>query len=127
MSEQLQSFDFGQPVATLAAAAAGSNSPDQLNVGHKGVKVYVNVTAIGTAPTMLVFVEQKDPASGVYLPMNGTGLSITGVGSFVITVFPGLTTSGQSVAGDVLPPTWRIRWTIAGGTITGTIGASKLA
>lgn len=131
MSQQIQSFDFGQPVATLVAAAAGGNSPDQLNVGHRGVKVYVNVTVLGgTTPALNVFVEEKDPVSGLYFPINGAvGLAITVTGLIVITVFPGLASSGGSVAGDVLPPTWRIRWTITGTTptVTATIGASKLA
>lgn len=128
MSAPLQSFDFGQPVATLAAAAAGGNSPDQLNVGHKGVKVYINVTAIGTTPSFVVIIEVKDPATGNYVPIL-TSLAITAVTAteVVLTVYPGVAAVANVAASDVLPPTWRVRWTISGGTITGTIGASKLA
>lgn len=113
---------------TYAAAAAGSNSADQSNPLHRGVKVVIDVTAIaGTTPTFTVTIRGKDPASGKYFTILASA-ALTATGTVVLTVYPGIAAVANVSASDVLPDTWRIETAIGGTTptVTATISALKL-
>lgn len=110
------------------AASAGVTGGNQLNDGCRGVAVGVNISALtGTTPTLTVFVEGYDGASGQwYTLLQSTALNA--VGFTLLRVYPGLTAAANSAANAVLPATWRVR-TVIGGTspaVTATVGASTL-
>lgn len=109
----------------FSAAATGGNTADQKNPGCRGVKVVIDITAIGTTPSLVVTIKFKDPVSGKYLTVLASA-AITTVSTVTLTVFPGAPASANVSANDQLPATWRIEWTLSGGTVTGTIGASYL-
>lgn len=120
--------DTGALITHVAAAAGTTNGADQVNVNASGLHVVVSITAItGTTPTLTVFIEGKDTASGIYYTLLSTA-ALSGTGTTVLRVYPGLSAVGGSVANDVLPRTWRVRTTIAGTTpaVTATIGASLI-
>lgn len=100
------------------------NTADQFNAAAKGIRIWVVVTAFtGTTPTLTVAIQEKDPASGNYDTILVTA-NITGVGTTILTVYPGLTAAANSVANNVLPRTWRIQSVVGGTTpaLTATIG-----
>ncbi len=108
---------------TLTAAAASANSGDLDATRHKGILLYINVTAItGTTPTLAVTIQGKSPVSGTYYTIL-TSASITTTGMTVLRVYPGLTAAANLVANDTLPCTYRLSSAIGGTTpaVTATI------
>lgn len=112
-------------LATLAAAAAGA-TVDFDNPRADGAQIYINVTALGGAPTNVTFtIQGKDPVTGSYYTILA-GAAITSAGNQVLRVFPGAPATANVSANDFLPRTWRISWAFTGGTaptVTATIGA----
>jgi hypothetical protein len=111
-----------------AAASAGANGTDQANVNGRGVKVVVDITALGgTGPTLTVTIQGKDAASGKYYTILASA-ALAAVATTVLTVYPGLVAAANLTANDVLPATWRVITAIAGTTpaVTCTIGASVI-
>lgn len=117
-------------VLPLVGATASANGPDQLNGGQRGIRVVVDITAIaGTAPTLVVSVRGKDATSGKYFPaVMMQSAVLNAVGTYVLTMYPGLTPVANQVVSDVLPRLYRVEAVIGGGTpnITATIGAVQL-
>jgi hypothetical protein len=113
---------------THAAASAGVNSADQVNVVARGLHLVIDITTItGTTPTLTVTIEGKDPTSGKYYTILASA-ALNATGTTVLKVYPGLTASANAVANDVLPRTWRVRTTIGGTTpaVTATIAANLI-
>lgn len=85
----------------------------------------VDVTAVsGTTPTMTLQIQWRDPASGKWynIPWAVTA-SITTTGTYVLTVWSGLTTVANSVVNAILPATIRLSFTIGGTTPSFTFTA----
>src|SRR5689334_18301024 len=125
LRSSVENADTGALI-THAAASAGVSSPDQVNAGAAGLKVVVDITALGgTSPTLTVIIEGKDTASGKYFTILSS-TALAAVATTVLTVYPGVAASANVAANDVLPRTWRVRTVIGGTTpaVTATIGAS---
>lgn len=113
-------------LVTLTAATASGNSGDQTNYNGRGIQVGVNITAItGTTPSLVVTIQGKDVASGVYYTLLQSA-ALTATGFTLLTVNPGGLTTANVASPQVLPRTFRILYTIAGTTpsVTATIGGS---
>src|ERR1051325_4423593 len=84
----LPNTDLGALV-TLAAQGAGTvNSPDQINNScGRGVQIGINLTTMTTA-TVVVHVQGKDAASGVYYDIL-VSASLASTGFTNLTVYPG--------------------------------------
>jgi len=111
---------------TLNAESLSGNSPDFINTNCKSLQLGVNVTGLtGTAPTLIVSIQGKDVASGVYYTMLATSV-------IAATGFTQLTVSGDSATvanvsiRQPLPRIYRISYTIGGTTpaVTATVGGS---
>ena len=87
-------------------ATASQNSPDLANPYGRGVKVIVNVTAIGTG-SITVSIQAKDPGSGAYVTLLSSAAIIAN-GVVVLTVYPGLAVTLNVSANDILSKTWRV-------------------
>ena len=86
-------------------ATTTQNGFDQINSYGRGVKVFVNTTAIGTG-SITVTIQGKDPA-GSYFTILASAPIITNVFT-VLTVYPGLVAAVMLTVNDVLPRQWRI-------------------
>jgi hypothetical protein len=118
----------GTPVATVGPATGTLPSADQQNLGRRGVKVVVDITAIsGVGASLTVKIRGRDLVSGKYYDIL-VSAALAAVATTVLTVYPGAPTSANVSANDVLPATWRIEAVVAGTTpsITATIGASEV-
>jgi hypothetical protein len=111
------------------AAPAGTYvTPDLQNLSHRGIKLYINISAVsGTGPTLTVTIQGKDPVSGQYFTVL-VSVALATTGETVLTVYPGLAATANVGANDVLPATWRVQALVAGTTptVTATIAASLL-
>lgn len=100
------------------------------NTGSKGVELLIILgTVSGTTPTC-VFKLQGSVDNGTTwydIPSTSTA-SLTATGNFGISIYPGnatvagtTTTGSMTTAGQTLPRTWRLAWTIGGTTPSFTI------
>lgn len=113
-------------VTVLASAArtATTNSADQINLDGQFLRLYINVSAIVTAPSITVTIQAKDPVSGTYSTIL-VSAAITAVDHTVLQVGPGLTAAANLVAQAAMPRSWRVSVTHANAnSITYSIGAS---
>ena len=110
-------------IITHTAAATGVNGLDINNGYGRGILIFVDITALtGTAPTLTVTLQGKDPVSGKYYTILAS-TALAAVATTVLRVFPGLTAAANLIANDLLPPDFRFITTIGGTTpaVTSTI------
>lgn len=107
----------GNTEETILASAARTvtlNSADFINYNAKGLHVIINVTALTAAPSIVPFIQGKDPISGTYYDIL-EGLPITTTGINIIKVYPGISAVVNVSASDLLPRTYRVRMVHANG------------
>lgn len=118
--------------ATVFASAARiitTNSADQTNLHARGVKLFLNVSAVsGTSPTLDVKLQAKDGISGVYYDIAGAEMTQKiAVTKDDLVIYPGATATANRSVSSILPKTWRVVATIGGTdtpTFTFSLGAS---
>ncbi len=109
---------------TGAAGAGTYNSGDIPNLTHRGLKLVIDITAVGGTPTLTVMILGKDPVSGkTWTILASTALAAAG--TTILTVYPGTTVAANADVADALPPTFQVQAVIAGTTptVTATIAA----
>jgi hypothetical protein len=114
-------------LTTSAAVGSGTvNAADQVNYNGRGVKVYLNITAIGTG-TVTVTVQGKDPVTSTYYTLLASAAVAT-TGFTVLEVYPGVGVTANLSASTTLPRTWRTSAVAAMsvGTVTYTISTSVI-
>jgi hypothetical protein len=115
-------------LATLTAAGAGSvTGPDLDTAQHRGIAVFVNITAIsGTSPTLTVSIKGKSPVGVDYTILSSAALTATG--QTVLTIYPALPASANVTAQSTIPTVAHVDYTIGGTgpSITATISAVLL-
>ena len=82
---------------------------DQMNEGHRGLRVVVDVTTPGTG-SITVTIDELDQVSGKYVTLL-TSAALTTTATTVLRVFPGATVTANASANDTLGATWRIKVT----------------
>lgn len=117
-------IDLSSSLVTLSGTTSGTyNSADQTNFNHKGIQLGINLTSI-SGGSITVTIQGKDAVSGVYYTILQSA-ALSSAAFTRLTVHPGLTTSANAMANDLLPRTWRVQVVVgSGATVTGTIGAS---
>ena len=104
----------------LVGQTTSINSPDQVNPYGRGIKVFVNISAI-TAGSAVVTIQGKDPSGNYYTVLASA--SLTATGETVLTVYPGTTAAANSVANDVLPRQWRVSVAVTTGPVNMNVSA----
>jgi hypothetical protein len=113
---------------SMTGATANATGGDLDCAGDTGVVVVIDITAItGTTPTAVFTLQGKDPPTGKYYTILASA-ALSTVSTTVLRVYPGLTTTANLVANDVLPDTFRVICTLGGTTpaVTATVGASLI-
>lgn len=90
-----------------AARTASHQSEDQLNRGHRGVRVVINATASAATPSVVFTIQAKDVTSNTYQTVLASA-AVTGTGTTVLKVYPGITAAANASVSDVLAPIWRL-------------------
>ena len=98
-----------QEVTVLPSAArTATPTPVTLATGYaRGAHVVVDVTAIVTAPSITVVLEQQDATSGKWYPLLQSA-AITTVSTVVLKVYPGLPVAANVSQNDLLTETLRV-------------------
>lgn len=117
----------GGTLLASAARTAAINSADQVNGARaRGVKVVIDITAVGVTPGLTFTIQGKDPASGKYYTLLASA-SQAAVATLVMTVYPGVTAAANVTVNDALPSVWRVAVAVSNGvTATYSVGFSYL-
>jgi len=117
-----------EPLGTIFASAAYTatqTQADQGNANARGVRVILDMTSAGTGSVTLE-IDVKDAPSGKYVALL-TGAAVTSNSTNVYVVYPGLISSANAIASDVLPYKWRIKVVANNAnSMTYSVGASYL-
>lgn len=88
--------------------AANTDSPDQVNQNHRGLVVWLNVTAVPGGDTVQLSVMGKDPLSAnIYAIGSTTPQSASGF--YTLEIYPGISESAGSRVSRTLPRDWKVR------------------
>lgn len=112
------------------ASAARTATPDTVELevgGHRGMHMVIDCTAATGSPSVVFTIQGVDRTSGKVYTILASA-AITGTGTTVLRVGPGLTAAGNTIANDLLPPIVRILATHTGAdSITYSVGAAFCA
>lgn len=96
---------------TVLASGARTATPDTYEyevAGYRGLTLVIDATAATATPSVVVTVLGVDRASAKTWTLLASA-AITGTGTTVLRIAPGLTAATNLVASDVLPPVIRIQ------------------
>jgi len=97
-------------ILTVFASVARVATPDPVDVdmiGAHGMVVIIDVSAAVDTPSVVFNVDGFDSLSDKTWTLLDSA-AITGTGTTVLKVGPGLTVAGNAVADDLIPPAVRI-------------------
>ena len=113
---------------THTAASVGVNSADYKDPLARGLIVGINIATItGTAPTLTVTIQGKDPHSGTYYTLLASA-ALVAAGYTELIVMAGTTVAAGVAASRPMPIDWRVITAIGGTTpaVTATISAQTV-
>lgn len=93
------------------ASAARTADPDTVELavaGYRGLHLTIDCTAVTSTPSVVFTIMGVDRVSGKTYDIL-VSAAITGTGTTVLKVGPGLTASANVVANDIIPPVIRIK------------------
>lgn len=113
-------------VLASAARTATVASDWFTNSEYRGIDVVINVTAAAATPSVVFTIQGQDPVSGEAYTILSSA-AITGTGTTVLRVYPGLTAAANTVANYALPRVWRVNAVHADAdSITYSVGFSAI-
>lgn len=125
---------FNQPInanitviaSTTSTSTATVSQSDQTNPFYRGIRVFLDVTAVTASPSIILTIEGKDALSGTYYTLlAGAAVATVSTNSYVI--FPGATVTANVSANTFLPATWRVKVASTDtDSITYRVGASLM-
>lgn len=90
-----------------AARIASIDTADQDNQYWRGVIVTIDATGAAATPSVVFTIQGKSKLGTDYYTILASA-AITGAGTTVLKVYPGLTAGANLVASDILPRVWRV-------------------
>lgn len=92
------------PSAARTATTASNVFP---NPGFRGLDLIIDCTAAADTPSVVFTIQGYSPLGDDYYTVLASA-AITGTGTTVLRVYPGLTATANTVANFVLPHLWRV-------------------
>ena len=90
------------------ARTATATSEVFVNNEHKGIVVYLNVTAAGAGGGLSVRVRGIDPVSRTALEINADPTDVTATGTTTYAIYPGHSAGATQSTSAVLPRLWDV-------------------
>ena len=115
--------------ASAARTAAAYNSPEYLNPGAKGLRLFIDITAnTGNTGTVTVKIQNYDPASASWIDVpEATTAALATVASTVFTIHPEQEEDANTAIAQALGVRWRVVATVGTAACTFSIGADYLS
>jgi hypothetical protein len=111
MANTISRISSGTGRVEVYASAARTADPDTIELevaGYRALHMVIDCTAVTSSPSVVFTVMGVDRVSGKTYNLL-VSAAITGTGTTVLKVGPGLTAAANVVANDVLPPVIRIK------------------
>ena len=109
-------------IAASAARTATYTSADQVDPNAEGLHLIINVTASADTPSIVPKIQGKGPLGNYYDLL--VGVAMTGTGTQVLKLGPGIAPVANGASADYLPDIWRVVVTAADAdSITYSVGA----
>lgn len=100
----------------LYTSAARTATPTAVEAtterGERGLHLVIDVTAVTATPSVVPTIDGYDDLSGKWYNLL-TGNAITATGTTVLKIYPGIATSANAAASDVIPGRIRVVMTHA--------------
>lgn len=93
-------------ILATGARTTTQTSADQTNPNHRGLKIVLDMTTVGTG-SVTIAINGKDLNSGKYYAIL-TGAAVTTNSTNVYTIYPGATAVGNTTVNDVLPRLFQV-------------------
>lgn len=104
------------------ARTASENSADLSNPYARGAVITIDATAASATPSVVFTIVGRSALGNDYYTIL-TSAAITGTGTTVLRIYPGLTAAANVTVNDVLPAVWRVQ-AVAGDTDSLTYSVS---
>lgn len=117
---------------SLSRAAATYNSDELQNANRKGVRLFIDITNVGGAGTLIVKIQVKDPLTKNWADLTAaTSVSFTATGTRTLTVYPGITVvaGGANASTEIsnfVSEAWRVVATVGTNAVVFSVGADYL-
>lgn len=99
---------YEKTVFASAARTASVDSDTFTNDLHaRGLVLVIDATASAATPSVVFTIQGYSSLGNDYYTILASA-AITGTGTTVLRVYPGLTAAANTVASDVLPTRWRV-------------------
>lgn len=99
-------------VYSSAARTATPTAPTLGTSGAHGCHIVIDVTASAATPSVVPTIDGLDDLSGKWYTLL-TGAAITGTGTTVLKIYPGITVAANVSASDIIPSQIRVVMTHA--------------
>lgn len=109
-------FNSGALITLTAQGAGTVNSTDQINSASHGLKCVFTQTSHTGTPSTTFAIQGKDASSGLYITYVTSAAISADNTPTPLTVYPGITSTANVSASDVLMRTWRATATVGGTT-----------
>jgi hypothetical protein len=119
------SYAVGTVLSNTSIAGANNPTGNLFTVGS-GIVVVVDVTNVGGAGTVTVFIEGYDATSGKYYTLLAT-TALAAVATTVLTIAPAAPVTANVSTNMITPRQVRARAVVAGNAVTFSVGASVIA
>lgn len=117
-------------VLASASRTVQTASADFTNYSARGIKLYLNVSAItgGPGTGIILRLQGKDPVSGSYSSLAAAPTAVAATGLLVYSFYPSVFTAGFAAHNNqALERTWRVLMTVSDATpYTYSVGACLL-
>lgn len=101
----------GTLLASAARTATVSSSDIRL-YNARGVRVFINATALAATPSVVPTIEMKDPVSGAYTAvLTGAAITTAAPTHVILEVYPGSTAAANLVASRPIGGVFRLTMT----------------
>lgn len=95
------------PVLASAARTASVNSAAITNTRYRGAHVIITATDSSGSPSVAFSIQGYDAVNDAWYTLL-TSAAVTGAGTVVLSIYPGITAASNVAASNVLPHAWRV-------------------
>jgi len=109
MHKSVSITEAGSSVVVFASAARTATATSEVfsSQGCRGMHLIIDATASAATPSVTFTIQGVSPlGTDTYTILASA--AITGTGTTVLRVYPGLTAAANTVANDALPPLWQV-------------------
>lgn len=117
----------GTIFASASYGTGANNSAEFYNAGWRGIRLFVNITAVGGGGTVVFKVQNYDPVSASWFDVtNLASASLNANAATLITFYPSVNNTANTQVSQHLGCRWRLVATVGTNAVTFSVGGDYL-